>query len=570
MSAHANALPRWAWLCIPLVALAVLMPMFHHGLSCGHDVAFHGTNWFEAAQQWRQGIVYPRWVESANYNAGEPRFIFYPPASWMLGAALGTLFGWPATPFLYIFLVMCAAGFAMYRFARLALWPAAAMAAALFYMANPYTLFVVYTRSAYSELLAAAILPLLFLAVLRPRVHIALLAEAVAALWLSSAPGAVLGMYSLLLLALLAAWRHRSLPNLGRTAAGTALGMGVAAIYILPAAYERKWVQIALVKFDSYDFRQSFLFGHIGSAGHLSVLHRVSLVGLIMFAVVAGCSALLLARRKHWHMLQKRILFQLMILAAVILFLQLPISTFAWAHVPELAFLQFPWRWLAALAPIFGLLAGATLSQTMWPRLPRFITLLVALVLAVVMSHLAYAKFKGECDPDETPARFFADLKAGVGQEGTDEYTPVGADTDDLQPDAPRIWLYPAGEIGDHRPAHHHELPEHAQITSWSAERKTFSADLTQPAVAILQVMDYPAWRVHRNGQAAAKAATASSGQLQIALPAGHSEIDLRLVHTLDRLIADGISVLCLLLLAWVSWRERHHDSYPGHRRVQA
>jgi uncharacterized membrane protein len=79
------------------VAIAIV-PLAFRGTSCGQDFDFHLQSWMEAAQQWRDGILYPHWVASANYGAGEPRFVFYPPFSWTLGAFLGTIFPWTWTP----------------------------------------------------------------------------------------------------------------------------------------------------------------------------------------------------------------------------------------------------------------------------------------------------------------------------------------------------------------------------------------------------------------------------------------------------------------------------------------
>jgi len=569
---HSPEKPTLAWyffLLIPLAAFIVLMPMFHHGLSCGHDLTFHITNWVEVSQQWRQGIVYPRWAQTPNYTAGEPRFIFYPPASTMLGAALGELAGWAAAPFVFLFVTLCAAGAAMYRFARLSLWPAAALTAALIYLANPYTLFVIYTRSAFSELLAAAILPLLFLAILRPRIHLALVAEAVAALWLTSAPAAVIGMYSLLILGLLSAWRHRSLQHLFRLAIGTALGLCVAAIYILPAAYERRFVQIARVKQAAYQFRENFLFAHSGDPLHDHVLHQASWIAVFLLAIILLCTVILILQHRHWHLLQRRVFYLLAILSGIILLLLLSISAFAWQTLPELAYLQFPWRWLLALAPIFALLLAAVLSHSY----VRWVPLVFALIFVLFSHHIAYRHFYQFCDPEDTPRGIVATLglnaeTSGPGQEGTDEYTPIGADTDDLQHDAPRVSLYNAAEVGELQPAKHNEIRSHATIEQWTPEYKHFSANVPQNSIAILQLMDYPAWRVHIDGQPAQKAATASSGQIQIAIPAGHSDVELKFDHTMDRILADIISGLSLLLLAFVAWRERHHHARP-HKHAQ-
>src|ERR1700746_2115923 len=92
------------------VSLAVIGPFFFLGTASGHDLAFHMASWLDAAGKWKECVILRRWTEWANFGFGEPRFIFYPPLSWLLGAFLGTILPWSLVSAVFIGCVRAVAG----------------------------------------------------------------------------------------------------------------------------------------------------------------------------------------------------------------------------------------------------------------------------------------------------------------------------------------------------------------------------------------------------------------------------------------------------------------------------
>jgi hypothetical protein len=544
-----------------LIAAGVL---FARGNSCGHDFDFHLLSWMEVARAWHAGIVYPHWVQDANYGAGEPRLIFYPPASWFLGALLGVATSWHAAQVLFVLLALLAGGAGMYLLARE--WAPAAPAtfAACLYVANPYAMFVAYERSAFGELLAAAWLPLVVLFALRRSGSIAPLGMSVAALWLTNSPAAVVGSYLLAVLAL-GMWIAEGSPWPAlRATGGMALGLGLAAFYIVPAAFEQRWVQIERAILPGIRVEDSFLFAHTTDAFHDQVLHTAS---WILVLELAGASvAAYLAWKNRLGGSARMVLTATL---PVILLLQLPASEVIWKHAPHLKFLQFPWRWLMALS-----VAGCALAAMAVVRQTRWRVVIAGIVIAAMGIGGALFFFQ-PCDDEDAVAAQVAGFRLGQGSEGTDEYTPVGVDNAAVQQHLPlvRVLREAQDDTADDTPADNPawRAGDPGSITAkvdarrWNGEHWTVSVVTPETGYAVLRLMDYPSWRVTVDGQAVKSRPLREDGLMAIPVNAGSHAIDVQWTATRDVVAGRAVSAIALLALAVVAMRER---KVRGHRRV--
>jgi hypothetical protein len=607
---------RLPYILIPVAAFITILPLLMHGCSCGHDFNFHLLNWLEAARQFTHGNLHPHWAYTPAYNAGEPRFVFYPPLSWTIGAILGLIFPWTWCPILYTWLALTAAGLSLFRLARNFAPTTAAALAAVLYTVNPYMLFTAYERTAYAELLAAAFIPFLLLAILRDRVTIPRIAIPIALLWLTNAPAAVMSCYALALLAALRLLTRNSEANTNpggpffsvpsqrvgysptpvtnsptqarlqlfiNVTVGTILGLGLAAIYILPAAHQRRYVQIAMATdIPIYRFQNNFLFRQTGDAAHDRVLHTASVIAIILIAATAVAFAYQLIANKGWPSknsgapaenssgpsfaffakgglsragatapahLHLRLLYSLAILTIAITLLLTPLTTFLWNHAPELAFLQFPWRLTAILAAVLCLVVALALSPL---NLKPTSAAAIALILAAALTYPAYKIFHQPCDPEDTVQATLALFNSNQGADPTDEYTPTNADNDSLARNNPPYWLSP--DPNSPAPANTEPGPAPIHVTINSPTAQTL----------ILNLRDYPVWRITLNGVPVSPHLERSDGLIAFPVPAGPSTIDITSLQTTDQTLGDLISLasLALLILNLVI-NQRKHSHNP-------
>jgi hypothetical protein len=512
----------------------VIAPFFFLGNPSGHDFEFHVNSWMEVLGQWKQGIVYPRWAALAQYGYGEARFIFYPPASWTLGAALGALLPWKAVPGAYVWLALTLSGSSMFLMARRWLPRRDAIFAAAFYAANPYFILVVYWRSAFAELLAGALLPLLLLYVLRLEDDktnaVVPLALIVSAAWLTNIPAAVMVCYSLALLVVILAILKRSPRMLLDATLAVLLGAALAAFFLVPAAYEQRWVNIAEVLSPGVRPQDNFLFTKLDDVDHNRFNLLVSVVAsaeIILLAIAAYLS-------RSWRTRQPRLWRMLLGWASFATLLNFSFTAWFWKHLPELRYLQLPWRWLLCLSCAFALFV--TLASRRW-----IVRLLICLTMLAALTFVWHRIQPPWWDTSADIRELLEHQHTGAGYEGTDEYVPLGADPYETKQDAPRVAL-------DDSQAPN-QIPQ-LQIQQWNAESKAFTAVITHPAQLALRLFNYPAWRVEVNGQPVANSTRAVTGQMLIPVQAGENRVQIMFTRTWDRTLGGFISVVTALLLA--------------------
>lgn len=558
-----NRTPSWLFASSLslLASLAILIPFFWLGSASGHDFEFHVASWLDVAYQWKHGIPYPQWTAWTNYGFGEPRYIFYPPLSWLLGAALSLVLPISWVPGAFVLLTQTLAGTSAFFLLRRLAERRAAYLGAVFYAANPYALLVSYIRSDFAEQLACAVFPLLLLSALRlagflqeerPKLSaIAGFAVPFAAVWLCNAPAGVIASYSMALLFAWAAITQRAWRVAMRAVAGLALGLGLTGFYLLPAAYEQRWVNIGQALSTGLLPAENFLFTGTADVEHtwFNWISSFCAVTLILLTALTAIFSRRFATKLNTRQMSKSLWRSLLFLAAVTTLLMFRFTQPVWNLLPKLRFVQFPWRWMSLLAVVCCcFLAAAMERRRGWLWFLLFVLFSVPLGYFLVQNTW--------WDSDEMPTQLAA-ITSGTGYEGTDEYDPLGDDHLDLPKKAPLAMVFSASPDEAETP------PPNAtvQIELWQPQNKRLIVETPVPARVALRLLNYPAWQVSVNGHSVMPERPDDVNQMIVQVAAGKSEIRVRFTRTLDRNAGAALSLISSLFAIGLWAQAKRNES---------
>ncbi len=316
------------------------------------------------ARELGHGTWYPRWLPRSHGGLGSPVFYFYPPLGFYAGA-LFVLAGFkPAMAVVMSFaLATFTSGVGM--FALLRGRAHSPLLGALLFMAAPYHLFDFTIRGALGEAWAIAFLPFVLWGLIackaRTRGALAGLGVAYGALVLSHLPLALLASLFLfgprLLLDYRRDWRD-SVPAV----TGLALGIGLAAIFLVPAISLSPYRDTALLWANSVLQPANWTFWN--TAMHANPTY----LAILAIAATLALPAVILAIRERsgWA-----------IYALAILALSIGAAPFVFS-LPLLTSVQFPFRML----PLAELALCIALARANWPTQSKLLAIVPALVVS--------------------------------------------------------------------------------------------------------------------------------------------------------------------------------------------
>jgi hypothetical protein len=567
--------------CIVLSALAVV-PFFFMGRSetggsalelrmpTTHDMFVHYDQMRSFYNGLAAGEIYPRWEEDTNRGFGAPTTSYYPPGVYYLTSAFYAVTrDWLRALLDAHLAMMIAAAAALYIYARQVMGRGAAMAAMAAYIILPYHMADQYQRGAMAELLAFVWMPLMLLfgerlmkTPLQARQRsmqfniVGLAASYGAFLW-SHPPTAYqftlgFGVYVLVLGVMRKEWK-----GLVAVAGAMALGIGLAAVYLLPAAIEQNLIHKEYVT-QMWPYHKTYIFVHdlYNADVHSGFFKLIDWVWITGTAVIAvGAITLLWLKRgalTSSPALKQRVL-SWVILGGLASFMMTSASMPVSKLIPKLDIGVFAWRMLAITTLVVALIAGAFTQAAIdaAARRSRSERLLFASLAAFI-------------------------IVGGIGFSGVAVARPmIEAAVFEPEPEHLNWATIPssapadASELPDDVPKAELATEENGEVVveEWKPQHRIVRADLKDDDELLIRTFNFPGWTAAVDGQQVPIKTAEELGDMEIDMRAGTHRVTLDFLETPVRR-AFRIVTLCsfvfLIVLGLAPFARRTRASGEG------
>ena len=470
-----------------------------------------------------------RWVPDMGYGYGFPLFNFYPPFPYLVGEGIrvtGTSF--VDTVKLNFALSIIVSGIAMYFLAKEFFGRIGGVLSAVFYIWAPYHAVDVYVRGALNEAWALAWFPLIFFysykLITNHKTQITKSVIFLALSWF-----ALLTSHNLIVLIfipLFASWcllflaREKAWNRLPHLFIVGVLALGLAAFFTLPALFENKFTQVRSQLTGYYEYTAHFVslrqllisrFWGYGPSVWVDAEDGMSFqIGHVHWVLSLLVGAILLIKiwfkrgRNFWRELLSDKLFvvtsYLLTVGWFSAFLTHLRSIFIYQAVPQLGYIQFPWRFLTivifAFSFIVGIIPGvvAELKSRLgfWVKIlitPPQIFISILLVLLLVALNWNYFKPEGGKMGPLTDKEKFSGAAWELQQTaGIYDYLPISAKTAPKGPPQGLVELLNGNvDIRDERSG-----------TNWAE----FTTDVeSDGAFFRFNILNFPGWKVYVDGR---------------------------------------------------------------------
>jgi hypothetical protein len=348
-------LKNWPLILILALAILTFWRMLTPGIFSMQDFHFFRQLEFDKCVKILQ--LPCRWAPDAGLGYGEPLFNFYGQLPYAVGEIYHLLGGSIINSVKFLFILSLAGSAVSMFFLARRVWKNnfSAIISSIVYLYAPYRAVDVWVRGALPETLSFILFPLILLSV-----------EEKSLVWFSFLLSALILTHNLsfvMFLPVLLVWIIYR--RFWKGIFGFVAALLISAFYILPVVFESKFVSLSSVITGYFDFRAHFVtlyqifisrfWGYGASTWGPGDGLSLS-VGQLQWILPLIILIFILIKKKF--SVNKDFLI-LMALGFFCLFLTHNKSTFVWTHVPEMAYIQFPWRFLGVATFCLALSTGA-------------------------------------------------------------------------------------------------------------------------------------------------------------------------------------------------------------------